>query len=796
MPLSPFIRPLSPLQTQSAPLLPEPCSLTDVFLRPLPVETSGSPASAWNHGTSSAPMSAAAALELRCGGQEARLSAGGAANSPLVTTAAPAPPPLRTQALAPTFHSMVGNVLSVEMLRDSDNAQLQRNFQQHTAAEALRSTSNSTAARTGSRLGSGAVTAQVLSIDDTGEFRPLQHALLPSPAYSSSVHPYASAATACTCAVHSKRADEPPPAASPLSLLNSSATTAVSGAQPSCGTAILRRCSPVDVTDQKEPYRSHLVAQRQLRRAPSQPLFERSAHSRKEAASPTLSLLSCGRGPTAVGSVEVDRCQPYANVPLTAPAACCHGAAASDHTDRFGTVSIEACLAEGKDGESAAISSSTGSRTRVSKARVVSAVVRSALSSARTGALEEREAAASTALPRRSPHCPSIDSNGEENTADEAEEAEKFFDSPHDLSKKTPERMQPELVARLWRKTAPGKQRMATRSAPRTPRSSGGIVSAPDTGAAASAADEPYLPRYVYPALEECRRLLEEIRIASPLLRRCLTPPRPLEGSWDGDGAATVASAPFASSPAGVPSNDTPAPTQRSPIASHTAATTAAVPRRPGALAPRPDARRLYQWDAATASEDLSFMCGPFQQSQERFATSVARQLQRLQAVGARLYGKTHDTWAPPGKVQVSSRQSRSLISSGPLTSSWGTADPDFDVDTHNRGDASIKESPSKRLRRLLRETEAALPSLLGREVEPPLPATPTAISTTSLPSTINHAHGSSDGCADRAHRNALAARAPGVSMTSMESRFPFAEISRSLAPARPPISSPLPYHK
>ncbi|KAG5465513.1 hypothetical protein CUR178_00218 [Leishmania enriettii] len=792
MPLSPFIRPLSPLQTQFAPSLPEPCSLADAALPPLPAETSATLTGAWDHGASSAPVSAAVASESRPSFRAMCLSAAGVAHSPPETMPAPAPPPLRTQTLAPTFHSMVGEALSLEMLRDSYTAQLQRNFQHRPAVEALRGTPDGAAARVRSRLSNDAVATQAPSAKDAIHRGPRRHALLPSPASSSSVHPYVSAATACTIAAHRKRADGPPPAETPLSLLHSAAATVMAAARPSYGVALIRNCSPAKRADQKEPYSSHLRAQRELQRSSFQSLFERRPNDRREAESPTSSLSSFGCASTAIKVDEMNPFRPSAPVPFTTSVTRRRGAAPSDRTTRSRAVSIEACPVLGKGGESAAASDAAGSGARASKARVFSGHVNLALLSAQASELGKRKADAFAAPSCCPPHGAFLGRKAEEETVDE-EEAEKFFDSPHVPAKEALRAMQSESAAALLRKTAQGKQGTTTGSAPRTTKFLSGVTGAPENAAAPSPAVEPHPPRYVYPALEECRRLLDEIRIVSPLLRRCLTPPRPLDSSSGSGGIATVASAPSTFSPVRVPSRNIPASSQSTIIPSYSAATTAVVSPEEGYHAPRPEARRLYHWDAAAASEDLSFMRGPFQQPTERFAISVARQLQRLQAVGTRLYGKAHDTWASRAEMDAPSRRSRPLPSSGPLTSSWGSATPHFVVNQCDRAGNNNKESPSRRLRRLLRETEAALPSLLERKAEPPLFSAPTAFAATSFPSTINRARSSRDGSGYCAHYSVAAARPAGVSESSMESTFTSSAISGCLTAARPLMLSPLP---
>ncbi|CAG9583740.1 conserved hypothetical protein [Leishmania major strain Friedlin] len=659
MPLSPLIRPMSPLQTQCAPSLPEPYSLADIVLQPFSAAASSTPAGAWDEDTSFVAVTGAIAPELRRSSPTAPLSGVDAASVPPMAMWTPAIPPLLPHTLAPTFHSMVGDALSVEMLRESYAAQLQKGCQYRSVVEGPRCTSDGAAARARTCSGSDAGAAEVFAANDAVHVGHSRRAPLPSLALSSPIHPYVSGPTAHTRVAPKTPAEELSSAATSSSLLHSAATTAMAAARPSYGAALLRKHPPAQPTGRREGCRLHLPAQKQVQRSSSQSLFERRIHDRWEVVSPTSPLSSCGGASTAAESSETGPSKPNITVPFTASATCYHGTAASDCTGRSHAISIAAPPVVKKGGGAAATNTPAGCGARVSNSGVVSA-------------LGQAKVEAFGTLPCYAP----------DSACGSGEVGDTFFDPPHGLSRKARQTIQPGPATEPVRKPAAQNQGKAARGTAPTTRSSGGAASGPATGSAASRAAEFHLPRYVYPALEECRRLLHEIRIASPLMHRCLTPPRPLEGSsGGGSGAATAASAPSTFSPARAPSRNIPAPPYSSVFPSLAAAATAAAPPKPAILAPKPEARRLYHWDAATAAEDLSFMRGPFQQSSERFAASVNCQLRRLQALGTRLYGKTHDMSTSQAEVHAAARGRWSLPSPTPLTSRWDSAVPHFDDD-------------------------------------------------------------------------------------------------------------------
>lgn len=763
---------MSPLQTQCAPSLPEPYSLDDVVLQPFSAAASSMPAGAWDQDTSLVAVSGAVAPESRRSSPAAPLSGVGAASVPPTDMWTPALPPLLTPTLAPTFHSMVEDALSVEMLRESYAAQLQKNCQHYSVVEGLRCTSDGAAARAGSCRGSDAGGPKVFSAIDAVHFGHSRSAPLPSLALSSPIHPYLSAARARTSVAHKAPADELSSAATLSSLLHSSATTAMAAARPSYGAALLRKRPPGTQADHREGCRLHLPAQKRVQPSSSQSLSERRAHDRWEAVPPMSPLSSCGCASTATASGKTGPSKSYTTVPFSASAKCHHGTGVSDCTGRPHAISIAASSAVGKGGEAAATNKPAGGGATVSNAGVAPP-------------RGQTKVEASVALPCYAPD--SASSSGEDEDT--------FFDPPCGLSRKVLQTIQPEPATEPVRKPAAQKQGKTARNTAPTTRSSGSAACAPATGSAASPAAESHLPRYVYPALEECRRLLNEIRIVSPLMRRCLTPPRPLESSsGGGSGAATAASAPSTFSSARAPSRNIPAPPQGNAFPFLAAAATAAAPPKRATLAPRPEARRLYHWDAATAAEDLAFMRGPFQQSSERFTTSVAGQLQRLQALGIRLYGKDYDTSTSQAEVHAPARGRWSLPSAAPLASPWDSAVLHFDDDQCDRADNNVAELPSERLRRLLRETEAALPSLLEREAQPPLSATPATALLAPFSSSIRYARDSRNDYSHSAHDAAATGRAAGVFTPPMENLLPFSSISGSLTPARPAMLSSLSY--
>ncbi|CAC9550156.1 conserved hypothetical protein [Leishmania infantum JPCM5] len=772
MPLSPLIRPMSPLQTQCAPSLPEPYSLADVVLQPFSGEASSTPAAAWDQDTSFGAATGDIAPGSRRSSPAAPLSGVDAASVPPMAMWTPALPPLLPHTLAPTFHSMVGDALSVEMLRESYAAQLQKGCQHRSAVEGLRCTSDGAAARARSCRGSDAGAAKVFSANDAVHLGHSRRAPLPSLALFSPIHPYASGPTARTSVAPKTSAEGPSSAATSLSLLHSAATTAMAAARPSYGAALLRKHPPAQPTGCREGCRSHLPAQKQVQRSSSQSLFERRAHDRWEVVSPTSPLSSCGGASTAAESGETAPSKPNTAVPFTASATCYRSTAASDCTGRSRAISIAAPPVAGRGGEAAAVNTPAGGGARVSNPGVVSA-------------LGPAKVEAFVAPPCHAPG----------SACGSGEVRDTFFDPPHGLSRKALQTIQPGPATEPARQPAAQKQGKTARGTAPTTRSSGGAASGPAAGSAASLAAESHLPRYVYPALEECRRLLHEIRIVSPLMRRCLTPPRPLESSaGGGSGAATAAAASSTFSSARAPSRNIPAPPHSSAFPSLAAAATAAAPPKPATLAPKPEARRLYHWDAATAAEDLSFMRGPFQQSSERFATSVDCQLRRLKALGTRLYGKTHDTSTSQAEVHAPARGRWSSPSPAPLASPWDSAVPRFDDDQCDREDNSVEESPPERLRRLLWETEAALPSLLEHEAEPSLSATRAAVLLAPFPSTIRYARDSRNDYSHGADDGAATGRAAGVFTPPMESLLPFSSVSGSLTPARPAMLSSLSY--
>ncbi|GET93284.1 hypothetical protein, conserved [Leishmania tarentolae] len=759
MPLSPLIRPMSPLQTQSAPLLPEPYSLSDAVLQPLSAATSSAPASAWDQDKHFVPVPGVTASESRSCSPPAPVFGVGTAGVPPVAMSRPAPPLLFTHKPAPTFHRMVGDALSVGMLRESYAAQLQTACWPHSVSEGLRCTSEGTSPLTGTCLGSDSGVTKVFSGSGTTRF-PHSRSMPPlSFSQTSPIHPYVSGAAASTIAAHKIPAAESSFAATRPSLLHNAAAMTMTAARPSYGAALLHKRLPTKQTGCREGGHLHLPAKKQVQRSSLKSLADQEANDRWEIVSPASPLSSYG---CAAESGEVGASKAYTNAPFTASATCYHGTAVTDCAGHSHAMSIAASHVAGKGGRPAEANTPVGGGARVSHSRVNSTL---------GGANVETF----VALPCYTP----------DSACDSGEDEDTFFDSPHGLSIEGVQATRSQLATESVRNPAAQKQRKTARSTAPTSRSSGSVASAPATGSAASPVAESYVPRYVYPALEECRRLLHEIRIVSPLMRRCLTPPRPLEKSSGGgsSSSATATSVSSAFSPEHVP-RIIPAPSQSSGCPSLSAVTTAVVPPKRATLAPWPEARRLYHWDASTAAEDLSFMRGPFQQSSERFATSVALQLQRLQALGTRLYGKSHDP--PTSQAEVHARASSrwSLPSSAPLVSPWASAVPHFDDDQCDCVDKDVDEPPSGRLRRLLLETEAALP----------ISAIPSAVLCAPFPSTIGYARDGKERYNHSAHEGAATGRTAGASTPSMKNQFPFLPTSNSLTAARPLMLSSLSY--
>ncbi|KPI88575.1 hypothetical protein ABL78_2308 [Leptomonas seymouri] len=245
-------------------------------------------------------------------------------------------------------------------------------------------------------------------------------------------------------------------------------------------------------------------------------------------------------------------------------------------------------------------------------------------------------------------------------------------------------------------------------------------------------------PRYAYPALNECRRLLQEIETQNPLLRRCLTPPRPL---LDGDSAliekaeltrvdAATAAAGVGEPGAAVGYNGNPTSVSKAlhPDSSALADPPMNAKAHLGGLVPAQDARRLYHWDARTGIEDPSFMHGPFQLSAERFSRSTARQLQRLRETGKRLYGARGGTQQASIASVVGApclSGDSFLISKSGASHVCGTGARCREVFNPLDGEGGGPELPSGRLHRLLRETEAAFP-ILWRATHRPTASSPT----------------------------------------------------------------------
>ncbi|KPA80167.1 hypothetical protein ABB37_05152 [Leptomonas pyrrhocoris] len=311
---------------------------------------------------------------------------------------------------------------------------------------------------------------------------------------------------------------------------------------------------------------------------------------------------------------------------------------------------------------------------------------------------------------------------------------------------------------------------------------------------AATLSSSPYFPRYVYPALDECQRLLREIQVQNPLLRRCLTPPRPLR---DVDSAVAEEGLRMH------PTSDVSARhTDHSAFPEPPPSMTTHV----GRLAPGPDARRLYSWDARTAAEDLSFMQGPFQQSSERFAASSARQLQRLRETGTRLYGTEVGTQP----ASISPFTSPPHVSDGVPPSSKRAAPYKQFLHRADSGVGEV-ESPSGRLRRLLRETEAAFP-ILWKTTHLPSTSSPTESEgrehgvsdsgsgafITPSPSAIQLSRGERDvvhrdyeeAAFVKNVRSDLAPRRLNEPSTPFPEEVPTTSTMTALTPARPPPAS------
>ncbi|KAG5490087.1 hypothetical protein JKF63_00206 [Porcisia hertigi] len=707
MPSSPLIRPLSPLQTHCAPSLPEAYSLAGVVIQPFSAALLETPVDASNQGSSFAP-------NWQQGGHAASLPQVNAGNAPLVAMPSPALPPLLTHALAPTFHSMVGDALSVEMLRESYAAQLQNGDQQRPAPGGFRSSPDGTSAPSRPRLSSDAGAMERPSASDASHFGPPRRAQPPNSARFSHNHPYLSTEAVRVSAAPQRTADAPAPTAGTSSLLRSAATTALEAAWPSYGAALLLKGLSRERVKQRGRCYSHLSAQGKLQGTSSLPSSTQHGCRRGEAVSRTSSLSSGDGASTASGSDGVDPSKRSAALLSTASAICHNNAATRDGNGQLDTFAITASRASVKAGKSVVAGLPASSDSRLSKARVVSALASVPLCPARSE------------VPRRTQtgvsqtgscilHYAGGSVGGKEYAVREEEE-NTFFDASYGLSREASQTTQPDTLARPQRQSAPKKKGKAPKGPVLATTLFDGVAGAPWTASSASLSAQSCPSRHVYPALEECRRLLDEIRIVSPLLRRCLTPPRPLESPSAGDCGDTTAFnlTHTASSGGCVASRDVPEVAQRKALSSSSPSSTAAAVVRPKrvTLSPRPEARRLYSWDKATAADDLSYMHGSFQQSSERFATSVARQLKRLQRVGTRLYGGAPDTSAYRTEVDLPTERRLSSASSLPMTPSSGSAGRYLNNDVCSRKVNTVDDSPCGRLLQLLRETEAAMPFL------------------------------------------------------------------------------------
>jgi hypothetical protein len=330
--------------------------------------------------------------------------------------------------------------------------------------------------------------------------------------------------------------------------------------------------------------------------------------------------------------------------------------------------------------------------------------------------------------------------------------------------------------------------------------------------------------RYIYPVLDECQRLLQEIQTCNPLMRRHLTLPRPLPttgyaterdegivGTRAANAFTTVETAAAvedqktasaavtgAKDVQGVPSLHRlrpPSPTAVRRVAAH-------------------DARRLYHWDTESSAEDLSYMHGPFRQSAESFAASTARHVQRLREAGTRLYG--------PGAAQQATSASfskpRQLSAGVPLSSSAAAACRHAVMaQLSNPWSASANsvdneaESPSGRLRRLLRETDAAFPALWKithvpsasspthseREREHSVSGSGSGVCITPSPSTIQPSQGEKDGlyreydetttASAKDHRSDFTLSRLTGPFPSFADEPPLMFTAATMTPARPP---------
>ncbi|KAK7199929.1 hypothetical protein NESM_000041100 [Novymonas esmeraldas] len=698
MPRSPLIRPLSPLQTRCAPPLPVPYSLADVVLHP--VSAAASPDSAHvRERESSASAAVVSEAEVHHPDRLAgRIGAGLAlqeADSSPALALLPPPP------LAPTFHSLVGPSLELELLHADYAARLQAGHSPHTRT-------------------TGDVMDDVRACPPAAAATPSRSHRAASPPQrggcTSPSHPYVST-TRAGAGVPQREAPRDAPPDTPSSLLRSAAAaTAMEAARPSYGGALLERRQRARRADRPREY-EHLQPRHT---PPSSPLpfegWDDATGKRTDVATtppsssrPELTVAASGRG-------DVSALRQH-HMTDAADAARYHGTAVIDRTGCSYTISIAACpIVEEKDGAPSAQPQVRGQST------------------GHNGSNSER--------------------------GSEAGKRKHVLDAPHE-------------AAEVALHSAGASRRAGARNA--TPP--------PNTDVSAT--------QLAYPALDECRRLLDEIRTVSPLLRRCLTPPRPM-----GCRAAAASTTPHpnttvARGGAAVHAQDAgrggyasssspPLPPPPAAVAgpAETRAVSEAAPRL-SIPAPGPEARRLYRWDAATAAEDLSYMCGPFQQPSERFAASVAAQMQRRQSAETRrLFGAAPAVSAAEVDAPAHGPPRRwSTLSSVPSASTLGSAvPPRHGVPAQGAAD----ESPSERLQRLLQETEVALSSRWGTG---PLHQQQ---GMAAPPPSARHHHYASDGMADVARAGTARTLDMPDSSTASLLRLPYCPAA--LTPARPPI--------
>ena len=856
MSFSPLIRPLSPLQTQRAPSLPAPYNLTDAIFNP-------------HHGAeddkdrSSSPRN----LQECC-----RLSPPPESHEQhraLTPPSAPAAASTSPHVNAPIFHSFITS--RAEKVEAPDHGQRPNPGR---AVHQLDTQQTQTPGRDVPRPNSVSPrrivkTAGVLASKKGSQENFVSHSpkppplLLPptslsvvNPISADAMHPYSDAAAwapssdsngnnnknkknqnvTARMSNESRRSrshsvSSPPkapfakPAASHL-LRTSTAGVAVAASQPSYGAALLRRKTPSSQGSPNFERRcrssssmaaSSLCLELELpfsalQRA-KQPYGEaRHAHNQRSA-------LAAAVGPT---SDEKDTVTMY-----TASAAAgeasddqYRGTAVSTRTGRLYRISIEASPLDSRSSPSP-LRVTSGSRQGIDKGEMRERAMASALKGENTSSWvgisddaasmtdEETDPAADTAP----------DDVGAESSGPPDRPTTLHATTGHATSKREAARSGTQRL----RRSPP----LPSRTGSPTP--SGPTLAQPPVEEEAVLLTAPSLRSYyIYPALDECHRLLQEIQTQHPLLRRCLTPPRPLLTA-NSSTRANVAAAAEAEEHV----KPEVAGEEKDTASAAAAAAAAASPRverkaRKGCLGPAYDARQLYDWDARAAAEDLSYMQGPFLQSSECFATATARQLQRLREVVAQPYGSGNGG----GGVGDTKQTFVSSHLTGPQRDADAAAPMSAGVSATSQphgaavrldsvlDDADVArdefESPSGRLRRLLRETDAVFPVLWKvTHVHTSTPAVSpmrsegrdcsaagsgSGVLITPLPSTIQPSQGEKDGLRDeygvtasvRERKSDLALSRlngpPSLSSDELTLRFAVA----SLTPPRPllPLSS------